>query len=316
MFPHMVVAALLSCVTPIGAQNIGSSSSSISSSLKSPGNEDSQNPASADPGPFNDFYEVASLKKALGELPDGKPAFVTQDALTLNSKEATRSSVEAVANLDVLRNPSPYRRVMVSTEGKMPYEVSTNGLETGLAMISAVYRKTGKTEALSDCTSIALSIEQSIKLDQASVLELVEREVSANPGCACEIVKTALKTTEADVELVTSIVETAINASPENMRIISQCAIASVPESITAVQALLAKLDPNSGDEGSSSKSAKSSKDSTDSEDTKNAKVASVVSIMPNPLDIPLLPPQSPPPSFPPQVTNVNPTPLPSYPCL
>ncbi len=298
MFPRMVFAAFLGCVTPIGAQNVASSHSFGSTLLHDEAGQNSQSAVLHSPV---DSYDMASGRKALGALPDGKPAFVTQDALTLNTQETSRSNVEAVADLDVLRNPSPYRRVMVSTEGLKPYEISTNGLETGLAMISAVYRKTGKIEATSDCSSIALSIEQSIKLDPARVLELVEREISANPACACEIVKSALKATEADLALVVSIVEAAINASPENMRIISQCAIATVPDSITAVQSLLARLDPNSGDEGSSSKSAKSSKDS------KGAKVASVVSVLPNPLDIPLLPPQSPPPSFPPYVTNVNP---------
>lgn len=59
---------------------------------------------------------------------------------------------------------------------------------------------------------------------------------------------------------VVSIVETPTHAAPESMRIISQCAIASMPESIVTVQALLAELDPSSGDAaGNSSKSAKES---------------------------------------------------------
>ena len=44
------------------------------------------------------------------------------------------------------------------------------------------------------------------------------------------------------------------------MRIVSQRAIATMPDSITEVQALLARLDPNAGDSGYSSKSSKSSK--------------------------------------------------------
>ncbi|MDE0730581.1 MAG: hypothetical protein OSB36_06590, partial [Longimicrobiales bacterium] len=39
-----------------------------------------------------------------------------------------------------------------------------------------------------------------------------------------------------------------------------QCAIATAPDAIGDVQAVLAKLDPNSGDSGISSKSSKSSK--------------------------------------------------------
>jgi hypothetical protein len=56
------------------------------------------------------------------------------------------------------------------------------------------------------------------------------------------------------------------------------------------VQALLARLDANSGDAGYSSKSAKSAKGGKDSG------VASMVSpVMPNPLDLPTGPPMSPP---------------------
>ena len=108
--------------------------------------------------------------------------------------------------------------------------------------------------------------------------------------------------------MVVSIVETAITASPENMRMISQCAIATMPEAVAEVQALLARLDPNSGD--SEVYSSKSSKSSTDSKDAKDAKVAAIYAPpIPNPLDLPpVYPPlMPPPPIFPPPVTNVNP---------
>jgi hypothetical protein len=92
------------------------------------------------------------------------------------------------------------------------------------------------------------------------------------------------------------------------MRMISQCAIATMPESVAEVQALLAKLDPNSGD--SDVYSSKSAKDSTDSKDAKDSKVAAIVAPpIPNPLDLPpTYPPIIPlPPIVTPPVTNVNP---------
>jgi hypothetical protein len=78
------------------------------------------------------------------------------------------------------------------------------------------------------------------------------------------------------------------------MRIASQCAIATMPESVAAVQALLARLDPNSGNaEVYSSKSAKSAK---------SAKVAVVAEPAPNPLDRLYFPP-----IYPLPVSKVNP---------
>jgi hypothetical protein len=240
----------------------------------------------------------------LGELPESGPVYAAQDALTLDPRSSNRQNVEAVVDLNVLRSPSPYRKVATSSE-LQPYEIATDSLQTGLAMMSAVYREAGKRSDSADCPSVALSVEQRIKLDVSNVLEVVETEVSANPSCSCEIVKMAISTTDADVPLVVSIVETAITAAPDNMRIISQCAIAAMPESIAAVQALLAKLDPNSGDAAlyspKSSKSAKSAK---------AAEVASIESpAMPNPLDLPPAWPPIIPPIIIPPVTEVNPLP-------
>lgn len=111
-----------------------------------------------------------------------------------------------------------------------------------------------------DCGTSGDSLEVRIKAEPAKLLEIIEAEISANPGCACEITKSAILSTEADAKTVTAIVETGILASPENMRIISQCAIATAPDAVSDVQALLAKLEPNGGDTADSAKSAKSAK--------------------------------------------------------
>jgi hypothetical protein len=298
----MVVFAVLGMISPLSAQNLASSLHSTDSSLKADGVhgiiarfQDS----SVVPG----SYEVPALEKAQGDVSDETAVFTPQDATTLNSKSAaTAREVEAVVDLDVLRNPSPYRRVLVSTSG-MPTEVATDTLNTGLARISAVYRESGTPEKSSNCLNLTLSVEERVKMDVSQVLEIVETEVSANSNCACEIVKAAIKASEADVEQVVAIVETAITAAPDTMRIVSQCAIAALPESVTAVQALLARLDPNAGEDGYSSKSAKSSKDAKDS------KVASIVAPpIPNPLDLPPSgPPLTPILIVPDPVTEVNP---------
>ncbi len=297
--PHMVAFLLFGMIAPLSAQNLESSIAADAAN----GTDGQMFRETSNPP---DAFEVPETVKAQGLISNGKPAFVAQDVRTLDAKIASQQKVESVIDLSVLRNASPYRKIAVST-GSQPYEISTDSLQTGLALISAVYRETGKRETVSDCSKVALSVEQQIRLDVAKVLEIVESEVTANPGCSCEIVKTAIKTSEADVKLVVDIVETAITASPENMRMISQCAIATMPEAVAEVQALLARLDPNSGD--SDGYSSKSSKDSKDSKDAKDAEVAAIVAPEPpNPLDLPhFFPPVIPPPYNPPPVTNVNP---------
>jgi hypothetical protein len=298
VFPHTVALLILGLVSPLTAQNLESSQPPSEASLKADGSHGVQarfSSATEMPGSF----EVPTTAKAEGLMTDEQAVIASQDSLTLNPSLSTQRDMESVVDLDVLRNPSHYRRVMVSTSGD-PYAVATDSLQQGLAAVSAAYRESGKPEKSSDCLELSLSVEQRVKLDVSKVLEIVELEVGANPGCACEIVKTAIKASEADAQKVVTIVEAAIHASPESMRIVSQCAIAACPEAITGVQALLARLDPNAGDAGYSSKSAKSDK---------GEKVASITAPpIPNPLDLPPAgPPITPPPIIPPPVTDVDP---------
>lgn len=245
------------------------------------------------------FDELPSSQRVPSEI-DDVSSLVSQDA-SLAANRVSRRDIDSVIDLDVLRRPSPFRRVLVGIKHK-PHEMSTDSLEAGLAEISAAYRDSESKPANTPCDELALSVEQLVKLDASKLLEIVEREVSARPDCACETVKAAIKTSESDVDEVVAIVETAILAAPDKMRIISQCAIATVPDSVSAVQALLTRLDPNAGDSGYTSKSAKSSKDAKDS------KVAFVTAPeLPNPLDVPPEgPPLMPPPIIPPVVTDVD----------
>ena len=220
------------------------------------------------------------LSEPKSDLPDEAGVFAAQDAATLDAKLTANRDVDSVVDLDVLRNPSPYRKMLVSAKGQ-PYRIAEDSLQKGLALISAIYRKSGRSEESPDCGTIGLAVAEQVKLHPSEVLEIVEREVGANPDCSCEVVKAAITASDADVDKVVAIAETAITASPESMRIISQCAIAAMPESIASVQALLAKLDPNAGESGYSSKGAKSCKDA-------KAKVASIIAPpLPNPLDLP-----------------------------
>jgi len=258
--------------------------------------------------------ELPVTDKAQGLPSEGQAIYTLQDSMTLETRLQKGRPVAAVVDLAVLQKPSPFRRIAAGASS-----IPTQGVETDLAIISAVYRESGKPE--SNCLSLSLSLEQRIKLDHSKLLELVETEIQANPSCSCEIVKTAITASDADVEMVVSIVESSIIVAPEMMRLISQCAIATAPEALAGVQSLLARYDVNAGDGDSSAKSAKSSKDAKDAKAAQSVLPDSVAAI-PNPLDFPGKGPIGPttgspakdplwplPPSTiePPSVTNVNP---------
>lgn len=261
--------------------------------------------------------DVPVLTKAHGDPSETSSLIANQDSRTLEPVIASGRKVESVVNLDVLRNPSPFRKVAVAGSAGM---VATEVLRGDLARISATYREAGKASV--NCSDVYLSIEQRVKLDESELLSIVETELKANPDCACEIVKAAIKAIDAEVSEVLQIVEVSILTAPEQTRMISQCAIASAPAAIAGIQSLLARYDANAGEGGGSAKSAKSP------ESSKDAKAADIpyvpdVAAMPNPLDFPgkgpvgpptggpggqpLFPPNLPIVITPPVVTEVNP---------
>lgn len=125
-----------------------------------------------------------------------------------------------------------------------------------------------------DCIALSVSVKNSVAAEQSKVLEIVSTQVAAAPNCSCEIVKAAIEASKANAQMVASIVESAATAAPDQMRLISQCAVAVAPDALVEVQAVIAKLDPNRGEAGESAKSAKG---------TEPGEVAA----MPNPLDFP-----------------------------
>lgn len=293
--PHSVACLILGLIAPLSAQNLVSNPQPSRISFKSEAVQGDGPRFGNAPAPGS--YEVPDMEKVHGEVSDEPPVFTDQDAASLKERPV-RGRPRDYPLLDIFRKPSPYRR-LASNKRPQRYEVASNSLQNGLALVSAMYREAGKAEKNSDCGTIALSVSQRLKNDESRMLEIVETEVAANPNCACEIVKAAITTTDADTSQVVAIVETAIQAAPDSMRIISQCALAASPESICSVQELLSRLDPNAGESRLSAKSAK---------DSKGAKVASIVIPPENPLDRPPsdIPPPLP-PIIPPPVTEVNP---------
>lgn len=94
----------------------------------------------------------------------------------------------------------------------------------------------------------------------AFTVNSVYYDILEDPTAACEVVKKAIVILNADKKTVGHIVEAAIMASPENIRIIAQCAIAVAPDALTEVQDVCNKYIKVSSDKGGA-KSAKSAKE-------------------------------------------------------
>ena len=292
--PHVVACLSLGCMAALHAQTLPGNHHA------NPFGEAGMVAVRVPPGGAQTAsYEVPPVERVHGEVSEKPALFAVQDAPSLKVALSANGDAPGDDVAPVLRQPSPYRRLAAKARGSR-YEVSADSLQKGLIMVASMYRELGKPEAASDCETVALSLAHRIENEPSRMLEFVEREVAANPACACEIVKAAIHATDPDPVMVAAIAETAIHAAPDAMRLISQCAIAASPSSLSAIQSLLARLDPNAGESGHGSKSAKGPKD------------AKVPSIEPpaaagNPLDLPLVPPITPPPIFPPNVTEVNP---------
>ncbi|MFD2256395.1 hypothetical protein ACFSSA_06895 [Luteolibacter algae] len=300
--PRSALLLIMCSSLPAAAQMIEvPSAKNTTTGHKVEGLDSSEHASFAADRSLSGVYQLPSVRKAQADLSETAPVYVNQDALTLNDKRFAGRKTENVLDLSVLKEPSVYR-----TASRVRMQVSdqqATGIHAGLAEISAAYQKPGQKSDNADCESVSMSVEHRIQMDTSKVLEIVESEIGANANCACEIVKIAIKASGADEGLVGDITEVAITSAPQSMRMISQCAIAAMPEALPAVQAVLAKLDPNRGDTSYSAKDAKSGKEAV-------AAAVSPPEEPPNPLDLPppLFPPLPPPPVYPPpEVTDPNP---------
>lgn len=104
-----------------------------------------------------------------------------------------------------------------------------------------------------DCVKLSNAVKAAVIADSSNVLDIVAKNVAANESCACEIVKAAILASDANDAQVAKIVETAVLEAPAEMRIIAQCAIATAPDAVSKIQAVLEKFD-KAGGEGYSDK--------------------------------------------------------------
>jgi len=117
-----------------------------------------------------------------------------------------------------------------------------------------------------DCYAISKAVAKEISEKPKSVLDIVNKKISANQACTCEIVKAAIVNTEADKKLVAQIVEQAILAAPKKVALITTCALAVAPDAHVEVMKVSAKYTKGQG-EGSSAK-GESAKSVTSAKDT------------------------------------------------
>ena len=121
-----------------------------------------------------------------------------------------------------------------------------------------------KSATAPNCSGIHRAVKKYVEAHPERVLEVVALQIGNNPSCACEVVKAAIIASEANIAMVSEIVEVAIEVAPSSFRIIGQCAIAVAPDALSAVQTIVNKYGAVSGDSGLGAKgyemSAKSAK--------------------------------------------------------
>ena len=101
-----------------------------------------------------------------------------------------------------------------------------------------------------DCGRIGRIVSREVRKDSTKVLEVVDKYAKANAQCACEVVKAAIKASNADGKTVGSIVETAGLAAPESLELIAQCAEAAAPDAKTFIDTAVASVEAGGGQPG------------------------------------------------------------------
>ncbi|MDA7513780.1 hypothetical protein N8545_00495 [bacterium] len=106
---------------------------------------------------------------------------------------------------------------------------------------------------VADSAKLSKAVKVAVAADSSKVLEVVAANIALNESCACEIVKAAIIASDADKKLVAEIVNTAILAAPSQIRMITQCAMATAPDAVSNIQAIVERYD-SAGGEGHSAK--------------------------------------------------------------
>lgn len=110
--------------------------------------------------------------------------------------------------------------------------------------------------ASADCYKVSKQAAKEISAQPEQALSILAKKISANKGCACEILKAAIVATEADKKQVAQMVEQAIELVPNKASLLTTCALAVAPDAHVEVMKVAAKYtNKNTGDSGSTAKS-------------------------------------------------------------
>lgn len=298
------VASTLICASPqLLAQNLTEVSRQFDSG-----------PSSALPAVSQGFNTGAPIQPLVGVSPENfsadQPWYLIQDQASLGFSEVPTVTRPWSLESQLRRNAGPLLKLSESNSSSKTVggnwitgRTPTRELSFALSLLAAIYRADGVQAegAVSDELEFSLNIRHKIREAPDKLLDIVAAEITANPDKVCEIVKASIKGSDGSSEMIANIVETASITKPEDMRLAAQCAVASVPESLSAVQEVLAKLDPAGRSVGNDSKDSKDSKDCKDAKEAKGQ----IAPELPNPLDLPKLPPP-PPPQPPPPVPSTR----------
>jgi hypothetical protein len=83
--------------------------------------------------------------------------------------------------------------------------------------------------------------DNSVVTRPARVLNIVYTHISNNPSHSCEVVKSAITSSNANKKFVAKIVETAIKAAPSKIYTIAKCAVAVAPDALREIQDVVVK---------------------------------------------------------------------------
>jgi len=112
--PHMGVCLILCCVSPLHAQNL-------------PGNHSTNLSARSS---AKTLQVSRSEAHAHGEVSDKPPIYTRGDAVGSPSRDI----------LDILRKPTPDRRMTAAQTRGQDYEVKADSLQNGLLLVASLYR--------------------------------------------------------------------------------------------------------------------------------------------------------------------------------
>ena len=102
---------------------------------------------------------------------------------------------------------------------------------------------------VADSVKLSKAVKVAVSADSSKVLEVVAANIAINESCACEIVKAAIVASDANKKLVAEIVNTAILAAPSQIRMITQCAMATAPDAVSNIQAVVEKYGSAGGND-------------------------------------------------------------------